>query len=99
MTRRFSITSTGTGHTPEAALRSLLAAVAKSKAKDITEKPKNPAMMRPNTDYRALQAAGVEARKRKIHKAAASTCEECGADLLIGDGVGEHCPKCDGVAK
>ena len=42
MTRRYSITSTGTGHTPEAALRSLLAAVAKTKAKDITERPKNP---------------------------------------------------------
>ena len=100
MTRRYSITSTGTGHTPEAALRSLLAAGAKSKAKDITDKPKQTDKVRGDADhYRALQAAGVEARKRKIHKANASTCEECGADLLIGDGVGEHCPKCDGGAK
>lgn len=99
MTRRFSITSTGTGHTPEAALRSLLAAVAKAKAKDITARPKQPDKVRGDADhYRALQAAGVEARRRKVRRNAAVQCE-CGADLLIGDGVGEHCPVCDGGAK
>ena len=99
MTRRYSITSTGTGHTPEAALRSLLTAVAKSKAKDITDKPKNPDKVRGDADhYRALQAAGVEARRRKVHRTNSTKCD-CGTDLEIGHGVGEFCPKCDGVAK
>jgi len=100
MTRRFSITSTGTGHTPEAALRSLLAAVAKSKAKDITTTPKRVDKVRGDADhYRALQAAGVEARRRKVHTATATACEDCGTPLEIGDGVGEFCPTCDGVVK
>ena len=100
MTRRYSITSTGTGHTPEAALRSLLAAAAKAKAKDITARPKNPDKIRGDADhYRDLQKAGVEARRRRIHKATATTCEDCQTPLMVDDGVGEYCPKCDGVAK
>ena len=100
MTRRYSITSTGTGHTPEAALRSLLAAGAKSKAKDITDKPKQTDKVRGDADhYRALQAAGVEARRRRIHKATATTCEDCQTPLMVDDVVGEYCPKCDGGAR
>ncbi len=95
---KYTISVTGTGSDSEAALRSLLAAALKAKAKPITPPTKNPAMKR-DVDYRALQAKGVEARRRKIHRAAATSCEDCGADLLIGDGIGEHCPKCDGGAK
>ena len=80
------------------ALRSLLAAALKAEVKTVTPPAKNPKMKR-EVDYRALQKAGVEARRRKIHRAAATSCEACGAELLIGDGIGEHCPKCDGVAK
>ena len=36
-------------------------------------------------------------RSRKIHRNHAMTCEGCGTDLMIGNGVGEYCPKCDGV--
>ncbi len=95
---KHTITATGTGHDGEAALRSLLAAALKAEVKTVEPPTKNPKMRR-EVDYRALQKAGVEARRRKIHRAAATSCETCGADLLIGDGIGEHCPKCDGGAK
>ncbi len=95
---KHTITATGHGNDGEAALRSLLAAALKAEVKTVTPPTKNPKMKR-EVDYRALQAKGVEARRRKIHKNAATSCEDCGSDLLIGDGIGEHCPKCDGGAK